>query len=162
MSTVFTFSEKYRNHSVNYLTIVDISNIINLNVDYVAPSCFFKDSTWRYAYAYYALVIVPFIPFLISLFLYLLARFWASYIKTRLVFGTHFGFMCDTQLQATNYFYACLKQSVPFLGVVYNKCARPSARPPFLRRRESGCFFAASACKPSVRSHANCCETAPL
>ena len=48
MSTVFTFSEKYRDHSVLYRTIVDISNIINLNVDYVAPSCFFKTSTWRF------------------------------------------------------------------------------------------------------------------
>jgi hypothetical protein len=121
MSTVFTFSELYRGHSSHYMTIVDISNIINLNVDYVAPSCLLKDGVWRYTYGFYTLLIVPFIPFVISLLLYLLARLWAAHIKIRSIFGgLHLGFMCDQQDQARAYFLACLKESVPFLGVVYN------------------------------------------
>jgi hypothetical protein len=121
LSTIFTFSEMYRGHSVYYWTIVDISNIINLNVDYVAPSCLLTDAVWRYTYGYYALLIVPLMPFLISLLLYLLARVWAAFIRQRVIFGTfHFGFMCANSDQANDYFVACIKQSVPFLGVVYN------------------------------------------
>jgi len=101
MSTVFTFSELYRGHSSHYMTIVDISNIINLNVDYVAPSCLLNDGVWRYTYGFYTLLIVPFIPFVISLLLYLLARLWAAHIKIRSIFGgLHLGFMCDQQDQA--------------------------------------------------------------
>ena len=73
-----------------------------------------------YSYGFFALVIVPIIPFLISLLAFLLARFWANSIKSREVLGFHLGFMCKTPEQATNYLHACLKQSVPFLGVVYN------------------------------------------
>ena len=73
-----------------------------------------------YSYGFFALVIVPIIPFLISLLAFLLARFWANSIKSREVLGFHLGFMCKTPEQATNYLHAWLKQSVPFLGVVYN------------------------------------------
>jgi hypothetical protein len=73
-----------------------------------------------YSYGFFALVIVPLIPFLISLLAFLLARFWANSIKSREVLGFHLGFMCKTPEQANNYLHACLKQSVPFLGVVYN------------------------------------------
>ena len=47
MSTVFTFDSLYLDHSTSYNTIVLISNLINLNVDYVSPSCLWPGGIWK-------------------------------------------------------------------------------------------------------------------
>ena len=48
MSTIFTFDDVYPAHSSNYKAVVTISDLINLNVDYVSPSCIIPSGVWRY------------------------------------------------------------------------------------------------------------------
>jgi hypothetical protein len=48
MATIFTFDQSYNYHSAQYDTIVSICNIINLDVDYVSPSCLLSDGVWTY------------------------------------------------------------------------------------------------------------------
>ncbi len=51
MATVFGFDSLYLGHSPIYNTIVGICNIINLDVDFVSPSCILSaGSIWKYAH----------------------------------------------------------------------------------------------------------------
>ena len=45
-ATVFTFDSRYLNHSSHYDVIVAISNIINIDVDFVSPSCTLPGRVW--------------------------------------------------------------------------------------------------------------------
>jgi hypothetical protein len=75
----------------------------------------------RYAYGYYILLVIPMIPWLISAVLTGAALAWSrTFGKKQEVLGIHLGFMCANTEQVKNYGLACLKQSIPFLGVVYN------------------------------------------
>ncbi len=75
----------------------------------------------RYAYGYYILLLIPMIPWVISAMLTGAALAWSrKFGETQEVFGIHLGFMCANMEQVKNYGFACLKQSIPFLGVVYN------------------------------------------
>jgi hypothetical protein len=75
----------------------------------------------RYAYGYYILLLIPVIPWLLSAMLTGAALAWSrKFGKTQEVFGVHLGFMCANMEQVKNYGFSCLKQSIPFLGVVYN------------------------------------------
>jgi hypothetical protein len=75
----------------------------------------------RYAYGYYILLLIPMIPWLLSAMLTGAALAWSrKFGKTQEVFGVHLGFMCANMEQVKNYGFSCLKQSIPFLGVVYN------------------------------------------
>ena len=44
---IVSYDTLYLNHSVHYNTIVAISNILNLNVDFVSPSCTLLAREWR-------------------------------------------------------------------------------------------------------------------
>jgi hypothetical protein len=48
MSAVFSFDTKYVKYSQAYQGIVSFCNIINLNVDYVSPSCILPGREWRH------------------------------------------------------------------------------------------------------------------
>ena len=75
----------------------------------------------RYAYGYYILLVIPMIPWLISAVLTGAALAWSrTFGQKQEVLGIHLGFMCANTEQVKNYGLACLKQSIPFLGVVYN------------------------------------------
>ena len=43
---MFTFDSRYLNHSSHYDVIVAISNIINIDVDFVSPSCTLPSRVW--------------------------------------------------------------------------------------------------------------------
>ena len=94
MSTIFTFDDVYPAHSSNYKAVVTISDLINLNVDYVSPSCIIPSGVWRYhrsacavsahgpvphlacvflcwcswSYSFWVLLVIPILPFLASCF----------------------------------------------------------------------------------------------
>jgi len=121
MSTIFTFNTQYGDHSSPYSDLVSICNIVNLNVDFVSPSCLISSGVWKYAYGYYILLLIPLIPWLISAALTGAALAWSRTLgQKQEVFGVHLGFMCANTEQVKNYGFACMKQSIPFLGVVYN------------------------------------------
>jgi len=121
MSTIFSYSSLYSTHSDAYQNIVTLANLINLNVDYVSPSCIMPDKVWPlFTGGFYALVLIPIIPFAICGILYGMARVWAKYIKRESVYGFHFGFMVQTKELAWQYLLRCFKASVPFPGIVYN------------------------------------------
>jgi hypothetical protein len=86
LSTVFNFNSMYtpEQHSSLYNLINTICQLVNMNVDYVSPSCFMP---WGYTYGYYLLLIIPTIPFAISAAVTLLAFFWSRKIKVRKVRG---------------------------------------------------------------------------
>ena len=69
---------------------------------------------------YYLLLIVPLIPFTISLFLGGVAWAWKRYVGRRFIGHLSLDIMCDTDGKVEAYFLSCLKQSIPFLGCVYN------------------------------------------
>ena len=96
------------------------SDLINLDVDYVAPSCIMTDGTWTYSHGFYALLIIPVIPFLISAVLAGVALGWSKYLKRENVCGIRMGFMCVNSTFALAYMRSCVKASIPFLGIVYN------------------------------------------
>ena len=75
----------------------------------------------RYAYGYYILLLIPMIPWLITAMLTGAALLWSrSMGKNQEIFGVHLGFMCANTEQVKNYCLACVRESLPFLGVVYN------------------------------------------
>jgi hypothetical protein len=128
MATVFVFDDSYKRHSTAYKTIVSITNIVNLDVDYVSPSCLIPSGDWRWSYGYYILLAVPLIPFAVTGLVTALAWGWSRHVKTRNFRGIHMGFMCETNRQAENYALSYLKDSIPFLGVVYNNvCVKAMA-----------------------------------
>ena len=69
---------------------------------------------------YYLLLIVPLIPFAISLFLGGVAWAWKRYVGRRFIGHLSLDIMCDTDGKVEAYFLSCLKQSIPFLGCVYS------------------------------------------
>ena len=93
------------------LTSPPSGDIINLNVDFVSPSCTMATGVWkyelawllrcsharvsiehgtdwhRYAYGYYLLLGIPFIPFALSLLMYGLAHLWSIKVGKRTVLG---------------------------------------------------------------------------
>jgi hypothetical protein len=81
----------------------------------------FDCSLHRYAYGYYILLLIPMIPWLITAMLTGAALLWSrSMGKNQEIFGVHLGFMCANTEQVKNYCLACVRESLPFLGVVYN------------------------------------------
>jgi len=120
MSTVFTFDDQFTRHSQAYATIVSITNIVNLDVDYVSPSCLIPSGDWRWSYGYYILLAVPLIPFVVTGLLSFVAWAWCRSVKKRTWHGIHLGFMCNTPSQVEHFVLGYLKESIPFLGVVYN------------------------------------------
>ena len=48
MATVFGYDSLFLGHSSIYNTIVGICNIINLDVDFVSPSCLLSAGIWKY------------------------------------------------------------------------------------------------------------------
>jgi hypothetical protein len=121
MSTIFSYTSLYSTHSDSYNNIVTIANLINLNVDYVSPSCIMADGVWPlFTGGFYCLVVIPVLPFAICGVLYGIARLWAKYVKRESMFGLHFGFMVNSKELAWQYLLRCFKASVPFPGIVYN------------------------------------------
>ena len=120
MATIFTFDQSYNYHSAQYDTIVSICNIINLDVDYVSPSCLLSDGVWTYTYGFYLLLIVPFIPFLLAGVLSGCAWLWQRHVGKREVFSIHLPVMCSTKEHVSSYAFSCLREAIPFVGVVYN------------------------------------------
>ena len=120
MATIFTFDQSYNYHSAQYDTIVSICNIINLDVDYVSPSCLLSDGVWTYTYGFYLLLIVPFIPFLLAGVLSGCAWLWQRHVGKREVFSIHLPVMCSTKEHVSSYTFSCLREAIPFVGVVYN------------------------------------------
>ena len=43
------FDSLYTEHSQHYNTIVAICNIVNIDVDFVSPSCLLQGGVWKYA-----------------------------------------------------------------------------------------------------------------
>jgi hypothetical protein len=85
MSTVFTFDDAFAGrHSDAYKNIVNICNIVNLNVDFVSPSCLIPSGDWRWSYGFYILLAVPLIPFAVTAFAGGLAWVWCKHVKTRI------------------------------------------------------------------------------
>jgi hypothetical protein len=143
---VFTFDTRYLNHSDHYNVIIAISNIINIDVDFVSetksafapallmmcwhtqlvlvtqvsPSCTLPSRLWGYQHGYYLLLIVAFLPTLLSLLTTGIAWVWSVTVKKHEVFGVHLPFMCDEWKQVRRLLMRCLQESVPFFGVVYN------------------------------------------
>jgi hypothetical protein len=120
MATIFSFDQIYNEHSAHYQTIVSICNIINLDVDYVSPSCLLSDGVWTYTYGFYLLLIVPFIPFLLAGILSGCAWLWQRHVGKRDMFSIHLPVMCSREKHVTSYALSCLREAIPFVGVVYN------------------------------------------
>jgi hypothetical protein len=129
LSTIFTYDDMFAaKHSTHYNTIVQICNIVNLDVDFVSPSCMLPSGDWRWSYGFYILLAVPIIPFFVTGCGYLMALAWSKYVNdrdnrnadSREWKGIHLGFMCSTKNQVQSYTLSYLKDSIPFVGVVYN------------------------------------------
>ena len=95
-------------------------DLINLDVDYVSPSCLTPSGKWTYSDSYYTLLVIPFIPFFFVGTLGLLAKGWAKYIKRDSIYGLRLSFMCVTDMQVRRYFLGLVNAAIPFLGIVYN------------------------------------------
>ena len=138
MATVFGFDSLYVQYSDQYNMIVSICNMINLDVDFVSPSCIVPGGVWkcaqpaapaasmfvrclcRYSYGYYLLLVVPLIPFSIAGMLSGLAWVWLHKVKRLKIMGVRLGFMCMQQEQFEHYALSCVSTSIPFLGIIYN------------------------------------------
>ena len=95
-------------------------DLINLDVDYVSPSCLTPSGKWTYSDSYYTLLVIPFIPLFFVGTLGLLAKGWAKYIKRDSIYGLRLSFMCVTEMQVRRYFLGLVNAAIPFLGIVYN------------------------------------------
>ena len=116
-------SHARRRDPVSLLVSVDTSSehLINLNVDYVSPSCIMPDGVWPlFSGGFYTLIVIPIIPFMLCGLLYILARLWARYVKRERILGIRCGFMVASPELAYQYGLRCFKASVPFPGIVYN------------------------------------------
>jgi len=102
-------------------------HLINLNVDYVSPSCIMPGGVWPlFTAGYYTLLIIPLIPFALCGALYALARFWALYVKQESLLGLRLGFMVSSPEFAWQYLTGCIKAAIPFPGIVYNSICQLS------------------------------------
>ncbi len=81
---------------------------------------FENSGSGRYVYGYYLLLLIPFIPFIFSFLATGAAWIWSRKVGQRTYGGFRTAFMCENDAQVRRYFMHCIKQSIPFLGVVYN------------------------------------------
>jgi hypothetical protein len=121
LSAVFTFNGKYQHGDV-YNFIVTVSNLINIDPDYVSPSCLLRGREWTYEMGFYLLLIVPLIPLAISGGLVSIAWAWQRFNGRRpaKMGCLSFDILCETPEQVAHFGARCLKETLPFVGVVYN------------------------------------------
>ena len=74
----------------------------------------------RFSYAYYTLLIIGLIPFLLAFIFAGIARLWAQKVGKHSIGSIHLPFMCEDQEKARRLLMSGLKESTPFFGIVYN------------------------------------------
>ena len=102
-------------------------HLINLNVDYVSPSCIMPGGVWPvFTGGYYTILCIPLIPFVLCAVAYGLARLWVQYAKQESFYGLHLPFMVSSPELARQYLLDCISSAVPFPSIVYNSICQLS------------------------------------